>query len=265
MAQQQQLRTMAEVHQGILDASRNITENRWAIAQGLSTVMQIRGWREFGHLTFEEYVDAEMPFGLRNAQAMVRVYEKIDALGIDVSEVGDIGWSKVETILPVLTRENADYWFQQARDLGVRKLEEDVKAELHPGRVTQAEQTPVTRRFNLDTSQSALVEDALTQCKAMTGAGSDSESLTLICTDFLENKGSLPLEKAIELLEQRHRCVLTVTNTKQEGMEGVHVTDKDAERIFEHESESPDPEETGEATSEDFIDERKAGEIFRMV
>jgi len=254
LAQEQQVSVAWELHQEIVAAARDMTLNRWTIARKLSEMIRCRGWRDLGHDTLEEYLDAMLPFTVRTGQALIRGFEKLDSLGVDIDDVADIGWTKIDAIVPVLNRDNVEYWLDQARELSVRALEEAVKEALHPDRVAQAEAAPVTRRFNLDTSQAALLEDALSTCKGVTGAANDAEAITVVCSTYLEDKGRLPLEDHIALLERRYGVTLIVR--AHEHTEGL-VSNEETQRIFAQPDAPADteiPETTEAALDSDAVD-----------
>lgn len=226
-----------KVHKGILDSSADLERNRWDIAAGLREIIELKGWRALGYLTFIDYISEEMPFEIRYAQLLVHIYEKLDALGVEKDDIAGIGWTKLGVIEKSLTANNLDYWLDQACELSVRELQEKVKGEGGGG--TRPETPPVTRRFTLTPEQSERIEETINTCKHTTGVSNDSDALYVVCTVFLEKGGNLDLDEQISLLERRFSVRL--------GPVG------DGSRVL-HEQTA--------AEAEDYLDDTKVQRIF---
>ncbi len=113
---------------------RNLTEeseaNKYKIGGALARIQANENWwQEAGYQNFKDYVEGSLGIGYRKAMYLIEIYKKLLLLGIPYTAFDGIGWSKINRIVSVLTKENLGGWIEKAKVMSRSELEIHIKAE----------------------------------------------------------------------------------------------------------------------------------------
>jgi len=146
---------------------------------------------------FEEYKNfrhyIEAAHGIRYYKAMraAQIYRKLLDLNLPWSELESFGWSKVLSLLDVVTQENIKQWIANANAMNCHSLKALVEAEKHNGEADtgQMPKTITTKTFKLHADQKELIEDVLLKVGEVTGSDVDSVNLEAVFQSYLSGGG----------------------------------------------------------------------------
>ena len=151
--------------------------------------MMTNGWSG-QYDNFKDYAEQKLGIGYRKAAYCANIYSKLVESGIAWEKVKGIGWTKLMTLLPVITNENADQWVAdiQAGDLTVLQLQSMVKEAQAPSTTGEANTASVsTLTFKAHDDQKATIKEAIAKAKEVSGTSVDTVALEYIAMDYLGN------------------------------------------------------------------------------
>src|SRR5258708_2052148 len=96
----------------------------------------------------------------RKARYLIVAFEKYKALSINRRDAIELGWTKLATIAPILTQDNAPYWIARAKELTVTEL----NAEIHRSQGNQVGSVSVS--FKMTDEQVRRLHEALVRAGA---------------------------------------------------------------------------------------------------
>jgi hypothetical protein len=168
---------------GALDAAR---EQSYFEIGGVLSVIQKSGWFE-PYPSFDKWVETVVGMRRGKARALIRNYEVIANAGISAARFKKIEWTKLRTLAPVLTHENAEHWSNLAAEHTRAELQLLVKqSAASPGGAKPDSSTAAhIWIFKLHDDQNEAVTAAIDKAKKASGAEYDSTALGYICLDFL--------------------------------------------------------------------------------
>jgi hypothetical protein len=141
--------------------------------------------------SFRDYIEAA--HGIRYDKAMhaAKIYRKLLDLNLPWSELESIGWTKVRSVLDVVTKENIKQWIANAKAMNYHSLKVLVEAEKHNGEADtgQMPKTITTKTFKLHADQKELIEDVLLKVGEVTGSDVDSVNLEAVFQSYLSGGG----------------------------------------------------------------------------
>jgi hypothetical protein len=215
-------RTLAEVlDKGYLELGEliylitNMRVNNDPLQPGIYTL--------WGYRNVNDYIVKELGIGLARAQALRRIYEKLNSPElIDlpkplVKRLLARGWTAVREVMRVLTMENAEHWISAMEHLHHEALVaaiseakqqhmlrkragEDTPDSVHLAHDIERYQLMSNHRFWFFADQLDIVEQALQRAGSLSDATNKSKQLELICLDFLATNdfkaGSSEVERA---------------------------------------------------------------------
>jgi hypothetical protein len=157
--------------------------------------------------SFKEYVDWEVPYGIRKAHYLVNLWEHYvegegDGEEDFLKSVEDLGVSKLIILTDVINEENRDEWMEIAEKKSCRELQQyvdnllsDDSEEEPTGEDLKTEQLNQVN-FQLYDDQKANWEAAAKVAQSQSGSDKKGELLDLICLDYLShNQGAEAKQK----------------------------------------------------------------------
>lgn len=261
-----------------LDAYKNVIERcSVEMARDLWTVFHLKRYVEMGFETFDDFVKIRLGMSRDKADRLRRMFSKL-VLKCDIKPalLEGIGRSKIEMILPVVTRENAREWIEKARELPYGRLELEVRefkarSVPHPpeptlpespvvpeapvvlSKTTTASATPPTtfktRTFRLPEDVITLLDEALGEAQRITKSASDAFNLACVLQHFLAHRMTQEGKKDSRLrFFMRHMEEIY-------GGRLLHVRNDKAWKVLQQAVESaPDLFDTSEKLMPDGID-----------
>ena len=146
--------------------------------------------------TFKEYIEQRWGVKYRKARYLIELYNGLLKSGIPWEAVAGIGWSKVITLLPVLTKENVASWVEKAKQYNNDTLQGAVKAALAGDGATNPKDADLqasklkTLTFGVGPDQEELIGEAVKHAMAVGKTEHKGVALELICTEYLGNTTS---------------------------------------------------------------------------
>lgn len=165
-------------------------------------------YRSWGFTTFAHYAEVELEIHRRKAATLRQIWYRLEVelANMDPAvkkRIIALGWSKVRSLLPVLTMQNSLDWADKAEGLNYKTLviecqkydmlrKEALLLEENSGKGLRDISIPVPepleyhhKYFSLETSQAEVVEAALQKAAILTDSSSPNHNLVMICTDFI--------------------------------------------------------------------------------
>jgi hypothetical protein len=178
----------------------------------------------WGYETIQQYAYEELGFKERKTFYFISLGRKLEDLGVSSEKLQGIGWTKAKEIIPVLTAENADDWFNAAATSRTKKLIEDVKKARYGDDVeddndgydivdrqpagddteygddtedyagVKKDDSLISHKliFLVQKEEGKIITDAVETAKKLIGTSNPTNALELICQDWLEIKGAKP-------------------------------------------------------------------------
>lgn len=177
----------------------------------------------WGYDSAGSWASAELGLQKRKAEFLCKIYYTLHRV-LDITQeerdrIVKLGYSKVRTIVSVLTQASWEKWVTLAEQCSINDLVDLVqehRAELKKGKsdddIPELGET-VTIKFKLLSDQHEVVRTALDLAAKLMSSDHDSKNLTLICNDFLATAGGAgrgPTKgtETAEEKEKRHRVIL---------------------------------------------------------
>lgn len=146
--------------------------------------------------TFKDYIGARWGIKYRKARYLIELYNGLLKSGIPWEAVAGIGWSKVITLLPVLTTDNVAEWVEKAKQYNNDTLQATVKAALageggtNPKDANLEQSKLKTLTFGVGPDQEELIKEAVEHAMGVGQTEHKGVALELICTEYLGNTTS---------------------------------------------------------------------------
>lgn len=157
---------------------------------------------------FAEYVFARFGIKYRKARYLIEIYTGLLNAGVAWEKVKEVGWTKLKTIVSILTPDNVDEWVAKALAMNTISLEQAVKdykaAQAgDEGSGSEPSSDMKTKTFKLAPDQLETVDDAIQKAKDQSGTDSPSAALEFMSMDFLGSAKEpvAPLKNKIKELE----------------------------------------------------------------
>lgn len=146
--------------------------------------------------SFKDYIGQRWGLKYRKARYLIELYNGLLKSGVSWEVVAGIGWSKVITLLPVLTPENAEEWVEKAKQYNNDTLQATVKAALagdggvNPKDADLEQSKLKTLTFGVGPDQEELIKEAVEHAMQVGKTEHKGVALELICTEYLGNTTS---------------------------------------------------------------------------
>jgi len=165
-------------------------ETRWfELGRVLQEIFEGRHYVDLGYSTWRAFCETALgPLELKpRAIDYIRTTrQKCDEVGIGVEVAGQIGWSRLKELVPVVTEENKAHWLDVAKGETVQSL--NAKVAVARGLKTQEEANlqPNKKFFALFQGQQEIVELALEIASRLSASEKEGYLLAdVICASFL--------------------------------------------------------------------------------
>ena len=165
-------------------------EVRWfELGKILQEIFDHKYYRDLGFETWKNFVFEDLePLGMkwRTADYLRMTVMKCEEVGIKKEVAGQIGWSKLKEIVPVVTKKNKDGWIKEANQKTVQSLNAAVRVAL--GKITEEESKVLPEKvfFSLFKEQKQLVELSLEVAGRVSRSDKKGHLLAdVICPSFL--------------------------------------------------------------------------------
>ena len=164
----------ASLHEQIVRAVRAYRDAEHRLAHLLARLDVEKGWRDFGHASLGEYARVQHGLEPRKARALAQIGRALPDLPLldAAMAAGEVPYTKVRELLPVVVPETEAVWLEKARSSTNRQLERLVASasigEEPPASVALA---PARQRvvFTMEAAEADLLRDALAWLKQQTG------------------------------------------------------------------------------------------------
>lgn len=106
------------LHKRILELKNQGMSMYLELGACLSIVKKNKVWEDLGYESFWAYIAVpELGFSKQAVCQMVNIYEKFCVeLELSPGRVGEIYWTKLREIIPVVTKENCLEWLNEAKE-----------------------------------------------------------------------------------------------------------------------------------------------------
>lgn len=152
--------------------------------------------------TFKAYIEQRWGIKYRKARYLIELYNGLLKSGVPWETVAGIGWSKVITLLPVLTPDNAEEWVAKAKQYNNDTLQATVKAALasdgggaNPNDEKLEQSKLKTLTFGVGPDQEELIKEAVEHAMKVGQTEHKGVALELICTEYLGNTSGIAPQK----------------------------------------------------------------------
>lgn len=199
------LKDAATAHKALAGLIESNSAWEFEIGAYLAAI-QAKAW--FGeHDSLRKFIENETPLHYRKAMNLIEIYTGLVESGVEWSQVGHIGWTKVLLLIPVVNPDNVEAWVNKAESVSYNQLAADVQAYLDaqnagteaPDPAGPSETVVSSVTFKLHKDQKETVDLALE--KAMKAGNTDVKAVALdyIATEFLAGPGKKAAPKAADI------------------------------------------------------------------
>jgi len=188
------------------------------IAQLLYRIREEDMYKAYGYTNFGKYVEEELKFGVRKANYLIKIHEKlVKDMGLSTQRLDKIGWSRAKEITGIIDEDNRDEILKDAETLTV----EELKVKVRNLKVGSDAVSFHSVRFTFDNDQLDNIDHALEiaseVCKKA-GKPSDSKNhlLDMIALEFATSHAAgaavSSLGTYVSTLERQFNCKILVFN-----------------------------------------------------
>jgi len=178
-----------ELYKKVLSLKSEIEVRWFELGKILQEIFEGRHYIDLGYATWRDFCEVALgPLELRwrTADYLRTTVMKCKEVGIKKEIAGQIGWSKLKEIVPVVTEKNKEEWVKKAKKKGVTVQILNALVRVAQGKITEkeAEKLPSKLFFSLYEEQLENVERTLELAGRMTGSNSRGYQLEMVCADF---------------------------------------------------------------------------------
>jgi len=178
-----------ELYEQVLSLKTEIEVRWFELGKILQEIFEGQHYIDLGYATWRDFCEVALgPLELRwrTADYLRTTVMKCKEVGIKKEIAGQIGWSKLKEIVPVVTEKNKEEWVKKAKKKGVTVQILNALVRVAQGKITEkeAEKLPSKLFFSLYEEQLENVERTLELAGRMTGSNSRGYQLEMVCADF---------------------------------------------------------------------------------
>ena len=178
-----------ELYEQVLSLKAEIEVRWFELGKILQEIFEGRHYIDLGYTKWKDFCEVALgPLELRwrTADYLRTTVMKCKEVGIKKEIAGQIGWSKLKEIVPVVTEKNKEEWVKKAKKKGVTVQILNALVRVAQGKITEkeAEKLPSKLFFSLYEEQLENVERTLELAGRMTGSNSRGYQLEMVCADF---------------------------------------------------------------------------------
>lgn len=180
-----------ELYKQVLALKTEIEVRWFELGKILQEIFEGRHYIDLGYTIWKDFCEVALgplELGWRAIDYLRMTRKKCDEVGIGREIAGEIGWSRLKEIIPVVTRKNRDHWIDVARRKETTVQVLNAKVRVARGKITEEESKIIPEKmlFALFKEQKEIVELALDVAGKV--AASDKNGFLLadvICPSFL--------------------------------------------------------------------------------
>lgn len=174
--------------------------NEFMLGGVLAKLQANPAWWSGEHKTFKEAIENLTSVGYRKAMYCINIYMVLVKAEVPWADFDNIGWTKVNALLPVLTQDGTaglKEWVAKAKMMTALQLEAAVKEATTNAETPDAPKSnTVTKAFKLHQDQMEVVTTALVKAKQDTGTTVEGVALEAIAQSYMgASLGSLKMNK----------------------------------------------------------------------
>jgi len=180
-----------QLYQQVLSLKSEIEVRWFELGKILEEIFEGRHYIPLGYTTWRDFCEIALgPLELkyRAIDYLRMTRKKCDEVGIGREIAGEIGWSKLKEIVPVVTERNKEEWIKKAKKKGVSVQILNALVRVARGRITEEESKIVPEKmfFSLFKEQKEIVKLTLEVAGKVVGSDKDGSLLSdVICPSFL--------------------------------------------------------------------------------
>tara|TARA_Y100000310_G_scaffold171648_1_gene171844 strand:+ start:2113 stop:2892 length:780 start_codon:yes stop_codon:yes gene_type:complete len=196
-----------DLRREVIEARDQTESAYWRLAGALFTVWNESAYEEWGHATFNDYIDQELDMQRRKAQYLVSIAGWFGEQPESVQGwVKQLGWTKARELVGLVDENNSGEWQEKAENSSLRELTKAVKEAKSQSTDSEAEgevaDRPKRKNFALFEEQMGNVNTALAKCMTLANSDKEGHALDLICTEYLsQNSGFNTLNDYLERVQ----------------------------------------------------------------
>lgn len=183
------------------------------LAEVLHTIYHGEKWRDYGFISFEKYVEAELEVGYRSAMMSVKIISTMKEHGIPMLQGRRLGWGRMRAILRHITSTNINSLLSMASSRSVREIQLEL-ANTHALTDTAAQSETHQLTFDCTASEASIILDALDEAKKRLNTESKSSALEFVAQEWsVANEGEVSqvsLQDIIDFCERNYGVVLSL-------------------------------------------------------
>jgi len=168
------------------ELSKRVVDDFCEIAELLHEAWEFQYHKLRGYDSFQDYTEFDLDIRGGKAYFLVRITKKLKQLNIPWKDVKEVGWRKTAAIEPILTRENATQWIEEAKSTPLAHLSEKVKATKQGREVS--EDPPIRITLQLDQDENTIVQAAIEHAKRYEDVNSTSKAIVRIAYEYYQSK-----------------------------------------------------------------------------
>lgn len=180
-----------QLYQQVLSLKAEIEVRWFELGKILEEIFEGRHYIPLGYTSWRDFCETALgPLELkwRAIDYLRMTRKKCDEVGIGREIAGEIGWSRLKEIVPVVTRENKDRWIDVARKKETTVQLLNAKVRVARGKITEEESRVLPEKmfFSVFKEQKEIVELTLDQAGKVVGSDKKGSLLSdVICPSFL--------------------------------------------------------------------------------
>lgn len=119
-----------EYRERVLTLKNRISHCYWELAETLKVIYDKALYQQWGHTSWNGYVEDELDFNIRKAQYLVRIVDKSSQLPEEAqSFLQEAGWTKAKELVNVVTPENWETWKARTEGRSVREIQNEIAGQ----------------------------------------------------------------------------------------------------------------------------------------
>jgi len=216
-----------EVRKKIKATLTAVDKDHMTLAELLAEAHNRKYWEDWGYEDFKLYCSDELDVHWRKAYYFVDIWNKVEEYKLDIKDVQAVGWTKMKEIATVITKRNYRGLMTKAKKMNARDFIDEIKVIRAKQKGKDPRPVVTTIQLKANEDEAGTILEAISEAKKLTESANDTVALEMICSDWLEDKGTVPeatpLESKIAFLEKAYGVKLEVMaeggETETEGEE----------------------------------------------
>ena len=188
------------------DAKKKATKYRdiWLdLGKVLYRIRAAKDYEDWGFETFEAYLNQELALEYREVVYWIQIIDKlVFKIGVDEERLKKLPWTKVRTVLPVVTtKKNAEEWLDKVEKKDRAELQHAVKNKIE-GRPEEEGPVMETLTFTVTAEEKKTIQKAMELATKLSQGHSDRPGhlLEMVAFHYIGNQPSNRREAFAEMV-----------------------------------------------------------------